>query len=356
MANKQETMLENYDYHLPPELIAQEPLSERDRSRLMLIRRETGAREHRFFYELPWLLKKGDVLVINDTRVIPARLSGCREDTGGKIELLLLEELEATGELERWRAMVKPGKRFNRGIRLRLSPQVAAEQVTAEVEGKDEEGNAIIRFELKGRTLRECLPFMGNMPLPPYIKEQIKDPESYQTVYSSKEGSVAAPTAGFHFTEELFRELEQKGVEIVSLTLHVGPGTFLPVKTRDIREHHMHREYFMLPGQTSRAINRAREEGRRVIAVGTTTCRVLESMAREDGTVVPAEKWTDLFIYPGFRFRVIDGLLTNFHLPRSTLLMLVAAFAGRGLILDAYREAVENKYRFYSFGDATLII
>jgi len=350
MADNNDILLEKYNYHLPPELIAQEPLSQRDNSRLMVIKRNTGVREHRFFYELPLLLDQGDLIVMNDTRVIPARLLGIKEKTKGKVEVLLLERLSLTySGRERWRAMVKPGKRALPGDRLCFE-----QQLKAVIEELDVHGNRIVRFETK-HSLDDWLQEIGNIPLPPYIKKDIKNPEKYQTVYSQKKGSVAAPTAGFHFTNRLFQKLDEKGVERVYLTLHVGPGTFLPVKTQDIRDHHMHREYFVLPQNTTDKINLAKKEKRRVIAVGTTSCRVLEAMTNKEGTVEPGESWTELFIYPGYRFRVIDGLLTNFHLPCSTLLMLVSAFAGRRTIIESYKEAVEKGYRFYSFGDATLM-
>ena len=351
MTNYNEILLENYDYVLPTELIAQEPLQQRDQSRLMIINRVTDAIEHRYFFELPLILQQGDVLVMNNTRVFPARLFAYKENTGGKVELLLLEEQAPSSEgQERWKAMVKPGKNALPGARLHLN-----NYLKAEVEKSTEEGNRILRF-YSDKPLKDWLSQIGNIPLPPYIKEKLNDEENYQTIYAKYEGSIAAPTAGFHFTQRLLQNLDQAGIERVYLTLHVGSGTFLPVKTQDIREHRMHYEYFKISSEAAYRINRAREEKRRIIAVGTTSCRVLETMACKDGTVRSGESKTGLFIYPGYNFKIIDGMLTNFHLPRSTLLMLVAAFIGREKILSAYQEAVEKNYRFYSFGDATLLI
>lgn len=343
-------LLDSYDYHLPPELIAQEPLPERDRSRLMVVNKLTGVIEHRYFYELPRLLKPGDLLVFNDSRVIPARLWGRREDTGGKVELLLIRRLSGEGQgQEKWLAMTNPGRKAHPGSRI-----VVENKVTAEVESRDEEGYRVLNFQTE-EPLNRVLWEIGSMPVPPYIKKELQEPESYQTVYSREEGSVAAPTAGLHFTSRVLEELASRGIEQVYLTLHVGPGTFLPVKNSDIREHRMHCEFFEISRQAAQSINRARRENRRVIAVGTTSCRVLESVAETGGTVQEGHGWTDLFIYPGYEFKAVDGLLTNFHLPRSTLLMLVCAFAGRELVLEAYRKAAEERYRFYSFGDAMLL-
>ncbi len=348
MAEKKELQLSSYDYYLPTNLIAQRPLRKRDHSRLMIIYRDTGAKEHRFFYELPSILQPGDMLVLNDTKVIPARLYGTRKDTGGKAEILLLEKTRE--DREEWKCMIKPGKHNRPGISFLL-----AESVEAEVKKQVGEGYGNVEFHT-ANNFKEWLHRAGNMPLPPYIKEGVEHREEYQTVYSSQEGSVAAPTAGFHFTPHLLNKLKEQAIQTVYLTLHVGPGTFLPVKTEDIRNHQMHREYFFLPPSSAEKINQAKSEGRRVIAVGTTSCRVLETMAIDRGKVDSGKSWTELFIYPGYQFKIINGLLTNFHLPRSTLLMLVSAFAGRQLILEAYQEAVEQGYRFYSFGDATLIL
>ncbi len=350
-SNNGDILLESYDYHLPPELIAQEPLGERDRSRLMLIERETGKREHRYFYELPGILKEGDLLVFNDSRVIPARLKGRREDTGGKVEILLLRHLENVEEgKEKWLAMTRPGRRARPGQRIKVG-----NGVTGRVESIwDKEGYREFLFE-SPRPLQEILPHIGSMPVPPYIRKKLQEPESYQTVFAYREGSVAAPTAGLHFTPRLLDRLSRKGIEQAYITLHVGPGTFLPVKSGDITQHRMHEEYYEISAGVAGCINRAREEGRRIIAVGTTCCRVLESVADEKGMVREGKGWTDLFIYPGYSFKIINGLITNFHLPRSSLLMLVSAFAGRERLLEAYREAVEKNYRFYSFGDAMFI-
>lgn len=346
MPERPEIYLEDFEYHLEPDLIAQEPLKERDHSRMLVLCRKAGLLEHRFFYELPRLLHRGDLLVFNDTRVIPARLLGCRPDTGGRVEVLLIKQVNGGGK---WEAMVKPGRRALPGHRILFD-----EGLEAKVESGGGTGLRLLSFN------NPCpvplLSRMGKVPLPLYIKKELSDPESYQTCYSRVEGSVAAPTAGLHFTERTFQELKEREIEWVFLTLHIGPGTFRPVKVRDVRDHVMHSEYYRVSEETAGCINRYRREGRRVVAVGTTSCRVLETVAGRDGRVSPGEGWADLFIFPGYNFRATDALLTNFHLPRSTLLMLVCAFSGRPLALESYSEAVRERYRFYSFGDAMLIL
>jgi S-adenosylmethionine:tRNA ribosyltransferase-isomerase len=330
--------LRDFDYFLPKELIAQEPLRRRDASRLMVLRGDSI--EHRIFREIVRYLEKGDLLIFNNSRVIPARLRG-RKSTGGRVELLLVKEL---GE-NLWECLVKG--------RLREGAEISFPSgISAKVEQKSE-GKLVVRFT--GGDIRQVMWKIGEMPTPPYIKRRVDNPEEYQTVYASKDGSIAAPTAGFHFTHELLAELRSRGVEFAFITLHVGLGTFLPVKVEEVEKHRMHEEHFEIPRNEAEKINRALEEGRRVFAVGTTTVRALES-AFEDGGVVPGVSTTTLFIYPGYEFKVpYAGLITNFHLPRSTLLMLVSAFASRERILKAYREAIKHRYRFYSFGDAMLI-
>lgn len=339
----------DFDYHLPPELIAQTPLERRDSSRLMVVPLDGAAARHTHFSELPGLLSSGDVLVFNDSRVIPARLVGRRANTGGRAELLLLDRLSPGV----WRALVRPGRRLGPGTVIEFAGGDA--EMSAEVEEVEESGARVVR--LRGE---ENLDRVGAMPLPPYIREPLVDRERYQTVYSRVEGSVAAPTAGLHFTPAVLDGLRSKGVETVFVTLHVGWGTFRMVKTDDPESHEMHAERYTLSAAAADAVNAARREGRRVIAVGTTPTRLLEHVALsgggDGGPVAAGSGWADLFIRPGHRFRVIDGLLTNFHLPRSTLLMLVSAFAGRELVLARYREAIERGYRFYSFGDATLFV
>lgn len=342
--------IEEFDYELPAELIAQEPLANRDHSSLLVYNRNTEELKHRYFYELPGFFNKGDLLVFNNTRVIPARLSGRRADTGGKIELLLLRKAGEGNDDNKWEAMARPGRKAMPGTTILFDYGIKAF-----IEKTCSTGHRIVSFNGQD-SVNNFLSRIGKVPLPPYIKKDIANPESYQTVYSDVEGSVAAPTAGFHFTDKTFNHLKDRGINHVYLTLHIGPGTFSPVKTDDIRSHVMHSEYYHLSEDTARQINRAKQEGRRIIAIGTTSCRVLESNIDEDGKIVPGTGWTDLFIYPGFKFRIIDGLLTNFHLPRSTLFMLVCAFAGRDEALKSYAEAVKNKYRFYSFGDAMLIM
>ena len=336
----------DFYYDLPPELIAQTPLERRDGSRLLTLSKETGEKGHMRFYDLPSLLRPGDCLVLNDSRVLPARLLGHREPTGGAVEVLLLID---RGE-KVWECLVRPGKKVKPGARLSFGDGLLTAQVVDEVEG----GNRLIRFEYDGIFL-ELLERLGKMPLPPYIKEELDDPERYQTVYSRAVGSAAAPTAGLHFTKELLTQVEAMGVSLAYVTLHVGLGTFRPVKEEEITDHEMHAEYCMIPAAAAETINATKARGGRVICVGTTSCRTIESWAAEDGTMRESAGWTRIYIYPGYRFKVLDGLITNFHLPESTLVMLVSALAGREHILDAYREAVEKRYRFFSFGDAMFI-
>ena len=332
-------------FDLPEELIAQTPLEKRDESRLLHLDRKTGKIEHRHFYNLPEYLHPGDCLVMNDSRVLPARLIGTRP-SGGSVELLLLRDL---GE-NRWECLSRPGRKTRPGQEILFGDG----ELRAIVESVTEGGNRIVRFEYQGIFL-EILEKLGRMPLPPYIKAELQDPERYQTVYSRELGSAAAPTAGLHFTPELLEEIRQKGVELAWITLHVGLGTFRPVKEEKIEDHEMHSEFCIIPAETAAVINRTKKNGGRVIAVGTTSCRTLESFAKDDGTLEESSGWTDIFIYPGYQFKCIDALVTNFHLPESTLIMLVSALAGRENVLNAYQQAVENRYRFFSFGDATLI-
>ncbi|HEX3033480.1 MAG TPA: tRNA preQ1(34) S-adenosylmethionine ribosyltransferase-isomerase QueA [Bacillota bacterium] len=337
----------DFDYILPEELIAQEPMEPRDHSRLLVLRRDTGRVEERVFREIGHYLRPGDLLVVNETRVIPARLYGLREGTGARIEVVLLTRRDR----DTWEVLVRPGKRARIGTRIIFGQG----ELVAEVTANTEAGGRVLCFEYQGG-FEEILDRLGEMPLPPYITKELKDREQYQTVYSREEGSAAAPTAGLHFTPELLAEIQAQGVEIIRVLLHVGLGTFRPVQTDTVEEHLMHAEYYQVSEQAAQAINRAKAEGRRVIAVGTTSTRVLESVADEAGRVRPGAGWTDIFIYPGRPIRVIDGLITNFHLPKSTLLMLVSAFAGTEPVMAAYRWAVEHRYRFFSFGDAMLII
>jgi len=336
----------DFYYELPQELIAQEPLEKRNSSRLLVLDRNNGAIEHRIFTELNEYLKKGDCLVLNDTRVIPARLLGEREDTGGKIEFVLLRQIEA----DLWEVILKPGKRAKPGSRFVFGNGELRAQVIEVIEG----GNRIVRFEYDG-IFQEVLDRVGIIPLPPYITKDLNDSERYQTVYSKYRGSAAAPTAGLHFTIDMLEELRQQGIELAYLTLHVGLGTFRPVKAENVEEHVMHSEYYILNETAAQTINKARKDGGRIIAVGTTSCRVLETVSGANGEVKPSQGWTDIFIYPGYRFKIVDALITNFHLPESTLIMLVSAFAGKDNIMKAYNSAVEQKYRFFSFGDAMLI-
>lgn len=339
--------LKDFYYELPEELIAQDPLLQRDQSRLLVMDKNTGAFEHKTFHNLVEYLQPGDCLVLNDTRVLPARLIGEREGTGAKIEVLLLKRKDA----DVWETLVKPGKKMKPGARVSFGNGL----LSAEVLDVVEEGNRLIRFEYEG-IFEEILDRLGQMPLPPYITHQLEDKNRYQTVYAKNNGSAAAPTAGLHFTEALLDEIRAKGVEIAYVTLHVGLGTFRPVKVDNILEHHMHSEYYCLEPEEAEKINKTVRTGKRVISVGTTSCRTLESVGNPDGTVRAGSGWTDIFIYPGYEFKVIKGLVTNFHLPESTLLMLVSALAGRESVMKVYEEAVKERYRFFSFGDAMLII
>ena len=336
----------DFDYYLPEELIAQTPLEKRDESRLMCLDKETGELSHHHFYELPDFLNPGDCLILNNSRVLPARLVGQRLPGGGICEVLLLND---RGD-KVWECLVRPGRKLRKGTKLTFGNG----ELTAEIVEQLEEGGRLIRFNYEGIFL-ETLERLGKMPLPPYIKEELQDQERYQTVYSKVLGSAAAPTAGLHFTPELLDTIRQKGVEIGYVTLHVGLGTFRPVKEDTIEEHPMHSEYCTIPQETADLINETRANGGRCICVGTTSCRTLESWAAEDGHMEAKSGWTDIYIYPGYRFKVMDGLVTNFHLPESTLIMLVSAFAGREHVLAAYEEAVREKYRFFSFGDAMFI-
>ena len=336
----------DFYFDLPEELIAQTPLERRDGSRLLHLDKMSGSIEHRHFYDLPEYLKEGDCLVLNDSRVLPARLIGSRS-TGGSVELVLLRDL---GE-GRWECLSRPGRKTKPGTAISFGDG----ELTAVVEDVVEGGNRIVKFDYEGIFL-EVLDRLGKMPLPPYIKEELQDSERYQTVYSREPGSAAAPTARLHFTKELLGEIAAKGVRVCYLTLHVGLGTFRPVKEDDIEEHEMHSEFCIVPEETAKTVNETRKNGGRVIAVGTTSCRTLESFTTDEGILEARSGWTNIFIYPGYRFKCVDGLVTNFHLPESTLIMLVSALAGRGQIMNAYRVAVRERYRFFSFGDAMLII
>ena len=336
----------DFDFYLPEELIAQTPLERRDSSRLLTLDKRTGEIAHRHFYELPQLLRPGDCLVLNNSRVLPARLIGHRLPGGGACEVLLLTD-KGDGL---WECLVRPGRKLKPGAQVSFGEG----HLTATVEVEASGGNRLVRFHYQGIFL-EVLEELGKMPLPPYIKEELQDNERYQTVYSKINGSAAAPTAGLHFTPELLRQIQEMGVKLCYVTLHVGLGTFRPVKAEDISEHEMHSEYCMIPEETARTINETKRNGGRVICVGTTSCRTVESFAAEDGTLKESAGWTSIFIYPGYRFKVLDALVTNFHLPQSTLIMLVSALAGREHVLSAYEEAVKERYRFFSFGDAMFI-
>lgn len=338
--------LEEFDYYLPEELIAQEPLKERDMARLMILNKKTGDIRHGIFKDIVEYLNPGDCLVLNNTRVLPARLYGVREGTGGKIEVLLLKRIDAN----KWEVLVKPGKKAKIGVSIIFGNG----ELKAKVLDHTPEGGRIIEFSYEG-IFEEVLYRLGEMPLPHYIKKKLEDKEMYQTVYSKIEGSAAAPTAGLHFTNELLDEIKVKGVNIVYVTLHVGLGTFRPVKVERIEEHHMHSEYYTVSEESASIINKAKQDGKRVISVGTTSCRTLETAGTEEGFVKPGSGWTEIFIYPGYKYKVVDCLITNFHLPKSTLIMMVSALAGREKILNAYKIAVEEKYRFFSFGDAMFI-
>lgn len=337
----------DFTFDLPEELIAQDPLEDRSSSRLLTLDKETGEIGHDIFKNITSYLKPGDCLVLNNTKVIPARLIGEKEETGGKVEVLLLKREQDNV----WETLVKPGKKARPGARVSFGNGMLVGEVLEVVE----EGNRRIRFEYEG-IFEEVLDRLGQMPLPPYITHQLKDKNRYQTVYAKYDGSAAAPTAGLHFTKELLKEIEEMGIKIAYVTLHVGLGTFRPVKVEDVLEHHMHSEFYRIEEEDARKINETKAAGGRVISVGTTSTRTLESVAQDDGTIQAKSGWTDIFIYPGYRFKVIDGLITNFHLPESTLLMLVSALAGREHILNAYETAVKEQYRFFSFGDAMLIL
>ena len=336
----------DFYYDLPQELIAQDPLEDRSSSRLLVLDRETGEMEHRVFRDITEYLRPGDCLVVNNTKVIPARLLGVKEDTGAGIEILLLKRKADNV----WETLVKPGKKARPGARIVFGDGILKGEVLEVVD----EGNRLIRFEYEG-IFEEILDRLGQMPLPPYITHQLKDKNRYQTVYAEHDGSAAAPTAGLHFTPELLEEIQAKRVRLAHVTLHVGLGTFRPVKVEDVSQHHMHSEYYVVEEEQARLINDTRAAGGRVICVGTTSCRTLESAADEDGILRAGSGWTDIFIYPGYRFKIMDALITNFHLPESTLLMLVSAFADKEKIMKAYEEAVRQRYRFFSFGDAMFI-
>jgi len=348
--------LSQFDYYLPEQLIAQSPAPSRDQSRLMVIRRDESLVEHKHFRDIMDYLAPGDTLVVNESRVISARLQAKRERTGASIEVLLLKPLSS----RRWEVLVRPGKKARLGECLLFDKNLSARIID-----HTPDGGRVLEFDLSGsllegssfkEALEEIIEQVGALPLPPYIKKQPEDPGRYQTVYASRPGSVAAPTAGLHFTGELLTSIKEKGINVVSLLLHVGLGTFRPVQVENIEEHHMHAEYFEITRHAAETIAKTRQEGGRIIAVGTTTTRCLESADGESGTIAPGSGWTDIFIYPGYQFKAIDGLVTNFHLPRSTLLMMISAFAGRKKVLDAYETAVKLEYRFFSFGDAMLII
>lgn len=338
--------VKDFYFDLPEEYIAQHPIENRDHSRLMVLDKKTGEIEHKIFKDILQYLNEGDCLVLNDTKVIPARLIGHKEETMGKMEFLLLKRTDKNT----WETLVKPGKRAKIGSKFVFGNG----ELKAEVKGIGEEGSRIVEFQYEG-IFEEVLDRLGEMPLPPYITEKLEEKDRYQTVYSRELGSAAAPTAGLHFTQELLEEIKAKGVNIAFVTLHVGLGTFRPVKVDTIEDHHMHSEFYMMSKETADVINNTKENGKNVIAVGTTSCRTIESIADEEGKVRECSGWTDIFIYPGYKFRVLDKIITNFHLPESTLIMLVSALAGRDNVMNAYRIAVEEKYRFFSFGDAMFI-
>ncbi len=338
--------LSDFDYELPKELIAQTPLEKRDEARLMVLHRSDKTIEHKVFKDILDYFKPGDCLVRNNTKVIPARLYGVKEETGANVEFLLLNRIE--GDI--WEVMVRPGKKLMPGVKVSFGNGILKAEILDKMEG----GSRKVKFYYQG-IFNEILDEIGLMPLPPYIKEKLEKKEMYQTVYAKYEGSAAAPTAGLHFTKELLEKIKEKGVEIANVTLHVGIGTFRPVKEENIEDHDMHTEHYYIKKEDAEKINNTRKNGGRIIAVGTTSCRVLESVADENGMVKEVEDDTNIFIYPGYKFKCIDGLITNFHLPESTLLMLISALAGREYILDAYKEAVKQKYKFFSFGDAMFI-
>lgn len=338
--------VKDFYFDLPQELIAQDPLTDRAASRLLVLDKDTGAIQHKTFRDVTGYLRPGDCLVINDTKVIPARLFGVKKETGAKIELLLLKRREE----DIWETLVKPGKKAKPGTILSFGDGLLTGQILDTVE----EGNRLIQFRYEG-IFEEILDRLGQMPLPPYITHQLKDKDRYQTVYAVHEGSAAAPTAGLHFTEELLEKIQSMGVKIARVTLHVGLGTFRPVKVENVLDHHMHSEFYRVEEAEAAKINETKAAGGRVICVGTTSCRTIESAAGEDGRLKAGSGWTDIFIYPGYRFKLLDGLITNFHLPESTLVMLVCALAGREHVMAAYEEAIRERYRFFSFGDAMLI-
>ena len=338
----------SYNYDLPEELIAQDPLSDRTASRLLVLDKKTGGISHRFFRDITEFFKPGDCLVINDTKVIPARLMGTKKDTGGAVEILLLKRLK--DKKDEWEALAGPGKKARPGDVIVFGNG----ELECEILEIVEDGNRMIKFSYEG-IFEEILDKLGSMPLPPYIKNQLKEKDRYQTVYAKNEGSAAAPTAGLHFTGELLKKIEEKGVSIARITLHVGLGTFRPVKVENIKEHKMHSEHFVITPEAADMINKTKDSGGRIISVGTTSTRTLESAADDSGHIKPVTSDTSIFIYPGYGFKVVDALITNFHLPESTLIMLVSAFAGREKVLNAYKENVKEKYRFFSFGDAMFI-
>ena len=339
--------VEEFDYHLPESLIAQTPLKNRDQSRLLVLGRKTGNIAHKHFTDIMDYFEPVDTLVLNDTRVMPARLFGLKEETGAKVEMLMLTRIEDND----WEVLLKPAKRIKVGNTLSFGNG----KIIAECIKELEQGGRIMRLHYEG-ILEERLDELGEMPLPPYIKERLDDPDRYQTVYAKENGSAAAPTAGLHFTDELLQKIKDKGVNIAFITLHVGLGTFRPVSVEDIDDHEMHSEYYQMTKETADMLNKTKENGHRIISVGTTSTRTLETIRRDHEQFVATSGWTDIFIYPGFEYKAIDGLITNFHLPKSTLVMLVSAFSSREYILNAYKEAVKLKYRFFSFGDAMLII
>lgn len=337
--------ISDFDYDLPEERIAQTPLEPRDSARLMVLHPKEHTMEHRYFYELGDFLRSGDVLVFNDTRVIPARLIGARSQTGGKVEVFLLRQIDK----DQWEVLVKPGKKARVGSVIQFS-----DELSCEIIADTDFGGRIVRFIYHG-IFEEILDRLGSMPLPPYIHEKLEDRERYQTIYSRVKGSAAAPTAGLHFTKNLMERLHEQGIQFGFITLHVGLGTFRPVHVEVIEDHVMHREFYSVPTETAELIQRAKLEGRRVVAVGTTSIRTLEASAANTGHVEAGSGWTNIFIYPGYQFKVVDAVITNFHLPKSTLIMLISAFAGRAFTLEAYRAAVKEQYRFFSFGDAMFI-
>ena len=336
---------EDFDYYLPEDLIAQHPSDKRDEARMMVLDKKTGEICDKYFYDVIDYLNPGDVLVMNDTRVIPARLFGHREGKDESIEVFLLHNIEG----KKWEVLVRPGKKMKIGTEVIFSDELSAKVIDIK-----EDGNRVVEFSYEG-IFNEILDKLGNVPLPPYIKEKLKDPEEYQTVYSKNPGSVAAPTAGLHFTKDLLKRIEEKGVKLAFLTLNVGLGTFRPVNEEDITDHKMHSEFYTLNKETAEIINNAKKNNKKIIAVGTTSIRTLESVYKKCGEIIEDSGWTDIFIYPGFEYKVVDSVITNFHLPKSTLIMLVAAFTSKDIILNAYNYAVKEKYRFFSFGDCMLI-